>query len=56
MMETAANAILDLFKKACRVVEAHSQPLETLNIRPTLEELREDWTRGQEALANYKTS
>ena len=51
---SAANEILNLFKKSRRVIEAHSQPLETLSIRPTLEELKEDWRRGQEALENYK--
>ncbi len=53
---SAANQILGLFKKACRVIEAHSQPLETLSIRPTLEELKEDWKQGQDALEISKTT
>jgi AAA domain-containing protein len=51
---SAASEILSLFKKACRVIEAHSQPLETLSIRPNFEELKQDWKNGQDALEAYK--
>ena len=40
--ETVAT-VLPVFEKACRITEAHSQPLETLCVKPALEELKEDW-------------
>lgn len=52
-LQTAAGETLALFEKACRVIEGHSQPLETLNIRPTLEELEQDWRLAQTSLKNY---
>ncbi len=38
----AVNVIFPLYEKSCRIIEAHSQPLETLGIRPTLDELKAD--------------
>jgi hypothetical protein len=49
----ARDVILPLFEKACRIMTAHSQPLETLAIRPTLAELRKDWVLAQEARDAY---
>ncbi len=40
--ETVAT-VLPIFEKACRITDAHSQPLETLCVKPVLEELKEDW-------------
>jgi recombinational DNA repair ATPase RecF len=37
------DVIVPIFDKACRVITAHSQPLETLSVRPTLAELKKDW-------------
>lgn len=42
-LQEAANGILQVFEKACRHIRSHSQPLETLNTRPTLSEFNEDW-------------
>jgi hypothetical protein len=40
----AATAVIDpIFEKCCRIMEGHSQPHETLSVRPTLEELEKDW-------------
>ncbi len=49
----AFNVIGPLFKKACRVTEAHSQPLETLSVRPTLTELEADWEALRAARKAY---
>jgi hypothetical protein len=53
-LDAATDVILPIFEKACRVIDGHSQPLETLSIRPTSDELEADWTALQEALAAYK--
>lgn len=47
------DVLLPLFEKACRIMTAHSQPLETLAIRPTLNELRSDWTSAQQTRESY---
>ena len=49
----AVGKILPIFEKACRVMEGHSQPLETLAVRPALSELREDWAALQAARQEY---
>jgi len=51
----ARDVVFPLFEKACRVMTAHSQPLETLAIRPTLAELRRDWSAAQQARSAYVT-
>lgn len=52
-LEAAISVIEPMFEKACRVTEAHSQPLETLAVKPTLEELKEDWKKLRDARAAY---
>lgn len=49
----ARNAILALFEKACRIMTAHSQPLETLAVRPGIAELKADWAAVQFARDAY---
>lgn len=53
-LQAAFDIIGPLFHKACRVTEAHSQPLETLSVRPTLADLQADWTAVQAARKAYK--
>lgn len=53
-LKTATDAIVPVYERACRAIEAHSQPLETLNVRPTLDELRQDWETVQQALKAYE--
>lgn len=53
-LEAAINAIQEIFAKCCRVMPGHSQPLETLSIRATIEELKQDWQSAQEALKAYQ--
>ena len=52
-LETAVSKILPIFEKACRIMEGHSQPLETLAVRPPLSELKQDWERLQMARQDY---
>lgn len=50
----AATAVIDpIFAKACRLMTGHSQPLETLAVRSTLAELKDDWKALQDAHAAY---
>jgi hypothetical protein len=49
----ARDVIHPLFEKACRIMTAHSQPLETLAIRPTLPDLKKDWSAAQQARDGY---
>lgn len=53
-LEALRTTVLPLFEKACRITEAHSQPLETLGSRPTLADFETDWRTAQEALRIYK--
>ena len=53
-LKAACEVIGPLFEKACRVTEAHSQPLETLSVRPTLADLEADWSAVQAARKAYK--
>lgn len=39
----AVSAIGPVFEKCCRTIASHSQPLVTLGVRPSLDELRQDW-------------
>lgn len=52
-LKKAVEAIMPVFEKACRIIASHSQPLETLNVRPNLQQLKQDWTTLQEARKAY---
>ena len=52
-LPAARDVIFPLFEKACRYMGGHSQPLETLAVRPTLQELKDDWKKANEARAAY---
>lgn len=52
-LDAARTAIFPIFEKACRMMGGHSQPLETLSVRATLQELEEDWSIAQEARKAY---
>lgn len=55
-LEEATNVILPVFEKCCRYMRGHSQPMETLNIQPSLAELQEDWAAVQEARDKYNAT
>jgi hypothetical protein len=51
----AVEAIYPIWEKSNRYVLAHSQPLITLGVRPSLDELRDDWAVLQQALKDYES-
>ena len=52
----AISTIYPIWEKACRYMTGHSQPMETLGIRATATELKQDWTDLQQALTDYEAS
>ena len=54
-LSAAINIILPIFFKCCRFMPGHSQPLETLGIRATVDELKGDWKSAQEGLKVYQS-
>lgn len=52
-LEATIGVILPIFERACRATPAHSQPLETLSVRPKLEDLKKDWGDLQQARLGY---
>lgn len=54
-LATAIEAIYSVYEKSCRVIGAHSQPLETLGTRPTLHDLKQDWAGLLTARDEYRT-
>ncbi|SDH93748.1 Wobble nucleotide-excising tRNase [Actinokineospora alba] len=53
LFASTASVITPLFDKACRNMTGHSQGLETLNTKPTLAELKDDWSKAQAARTAY---
>jgi hypothetical protein len=49
----AVTAIYPIYEDCCRYIASHSQPIETLNVRPSLEILKTDWNRVQKARDAY---
>jgi hypothetical protein len=49
----ARATVVPIFEKSCRMMGGHSQPLETLSVRPTLQELEDDWHSVQRARDAY---
>lgn len=52
-LEAAVSVVNPIYEDCCRYIGSHSQPLETLNIRPTLETLKADWKKVQDARDGY---
>jgi hypothetical protein len=48
-LEGAVSAIFPVYEDSCRYIGSHSQPMETLNVRPTLAMLKADWKKVQDA-------
>ncbi|WP_433972699.1 hypothetical protein [Tunturiibacter lichenicola] len=46
-LETVVAAITPLFEDCSRYIGPHSQPMETLNVRPSLSTLKADWKKLQ---------
>jgi hypothetical protein len=52
-LRPALETIDKIFARACRCIPAHSQPLESLGTRPTLDDLENDWKTLQETRDAY---
>lgn len=50
----AIKTVNDVYDRACRYIASHSQPLETLNVRPSLECLERDWAAVQKVHMDVK--
>lgn len=49
-----ANSVIEpIFDKACRYMGGHSQPTEQLHVRPTIDELQQDFTQLDEMRAAF---
>jgi len=53
-LDAAIKTIYPVFEDCCRYIGSHSQPLETLNVRPSLETLKADWAKVQVARDAYR--
>jgi ABC-type multidrug transport system ATPase subunit len=53
---TAISTIYPIWEKACRYMTGHSQPMDTLGIRATVTELKQDWADLQQSLTDYEGS
>jgi len=52
-LPAAISEIVPIFERACREIASHSQPLATLGVRATLEDLRQDWDALRQAREQY---
>lgn len=52
-LQVAVAVIAPLFEDCCRYIASHSQPMETLNVRPDLATLKADWEKIQKARSAY---
>jgi recombinational DNA repair ATPase RecF len=52
-LEGSVKVINAIYEDCCRYIGSHSQPLETLNVRPTLDTLKGDWKKVQDAREAY---
>ncbi len=52
-LPVAIETVTELFERACRYIDGHSQPLVSLGVSATLEGLEEDWKRAQACRKTY---
>jgi len=52
-LSDAIGTVMPIWDRACRYIPGHSQPIETLDVRPTLEQLETDWNDLQAARKRY---
>lgn len=55
-LSDAFNVIVPVFEDCCRFMSSHSQPLETLNVRPNIERAKEDLKKVQAAQDTYRNA
>ncbi len=54
-LQESISAMMPIFDKSCRYIASHSQPPETQGIRPTLDELKNDYATVLKAREPHKT-
>ncbi len=52
-LNNAVSTIYPIYEDCCRHIGSHSQPMETLNVRPTLASLKADWKKVLDARDTY---
>jgi hypothetical protein len=52
-LDAAIKVVDEIFTKSCRVTDAHSQVMESLGVRPTLDELKADFQKLLDARGDY---
>lgn len=52
----ATQVIMPIYERCCRQTPAHSQPLETLSVRPRLQDVESDWASISAARETYLAS
>jgi hypothetical protein len=52
-LPSAIKVITEVFDKCCEMMPGHSHGLETLNVRPSLDELKTEWEALQNARDSY---
>lgn len=52
-LENTIAVVTAVFEAACRAIEGHSQPLQTLGVVPTLAQLEEDWGKANQCRSEY---
>jgi hypothetical protein len=53
-LQDSITAMMPVFEKTCRYIASHSQPMETQGIRPTLDELKNDYDMVLKAREPHK--
>ena len=53
-LEDTRQTVMSGFENACRYIEAHSQPLLTLDVAPKLSDLENDWGKLQTCRSEYR--
>lgn len=54
-LPSAIEKVNDIFDRCCRFIGSHKQPLETLNVRPSLQGLEDDWKAIQDVHKIFTT-
>jgi AAA domain len=52
-LQAATSKTFDIFEECCRKIASHSQPTETLNVKPTLDDLKANWEALQQVRKDY---
>ena len=52
-LDDTFDTVTTVFDNACRYIDAHSQPLITLGVAPTLSQLQDDWSKLQKCRSEY---